>query len=893
MRRSIGLVLVGLGVLMLVLAPLSRWYAYPRLAVVSNDVAERVSAGNAVTVLDLGAVVRQDAEIERVTDVRSVRRIIPDQGDSTGDTAVWDTSVTTFDEAGAGATPEENVLSYFEERVAFDRHTADSVDGHDQYYTPTGESADRVDVDHEGYYFKLPFGTEQRSYPFWDSTIQDTRPMEFQNETTLEGLTVYVFEQVVEPTPVSALEIPGALFGQAGSIVADRIYSNTRTIWVEPRTGAIIKGQEEQDSYLDFEGTRGPTIVQGTLAYTDAQVSANVDEYAPSADRLGLVRDTLPVAAAAAGLVFVVAGLLLARRGSYHGKRRSPGAEEDGPAGSAGGPTGFASGAEVAGVVARPAEERTPLQQRPRDPEPARSLFERPRYEAPQLSPYGGPRREPASSPHPYDDGQARFEQPPWSQDAAEQQFADQSFADPAAEPLPPEEPPAAYAEEPRLHFETAPGAGVAAAADHSAPFLHDEPRAYPDHASHTNHAGHDASRYADSGDPAVSRYAAPADHSGRPAYADPADAGAPQYADSADPAVSRYAAPADHTGRPAYADPADAGAPQYADSADPAVSRYAAPADHTGRPAYVDPADAGAPQYATPADDAGQFVQADHLSAEPLSPQSSDQDARQAAEQRSPLPRRRPQSGAVRPPVGRAQAQGQSAQSLLGQSPTSPLTPAQPHDDHAESAARNISAAGPATSADPALYAGHAESATHATAAGPATSAEPATSAGYATSAGHAASAGAATSAGQGDAGTSGGSAELEQARADLARLEQARAELARFAQEHPDLATEPTAPTPDPAGAAAHTATQAHPAAGPTGDATAGDAADHATAPATRPATDHPAADPDLVQPAAATPEPKPAAPAQGRRRARDDDALFDEFDEDGQSAGSLHRY
>src|ERR1700754_2228127 len=81
MRRSIGLVLVGLGVLMLVLAPMSRWYAYPRLAVVSNDVAERVSTGSDVTVLDLGAVVRQEAEVERVTDIRSVRRIIPDQGE--------------------------------------------------------------------------------------------------------------------------------------------------------------------------------------------------------------------------------------------------------------------------------------------------------------------------------------------------------------------------------------------------------------------------------------------------------------------------------------------------------------------------------------------------------------------------------------------------------------------------------------------------------------------------------------------------------------------------------------------------------------------------------------------------------------------------------------------
>ncbi|TDD71702.1 DUF3068 domain-containing protein [Jiangella aurantiaca] len=571
MRRSIGLVLVGLGVLMVVLAPMSRWYAYPRLAVVSNDVAERVSTGADVTVLDLGAVVRQDAEVERVTDVRSVRRIIPDQGDSTGDTAVWDTSVTTFDELGSGATPEENVLSYFEERVAFERHSAEAVDGHHQYYTPTGERADRVEVDHAGYYFKLPFGTEQRSYPFWDSTIQDTRPMEFQSEATIEGLPVYVFQQIIEPTPVSALEIPGALFGQAGSIVADRIYSNTRTIWVEPHTGAIIKGQEEQDSYLDFEGTRGPTIVQGTLAYTDDQVSANVDEFSSSADRLELVRDTVPVAAAAGGLAFVILGLLLARRGAYAGKRRAPVADD------AGGPGGPGSGGPGGSVAA-----------------------------------------------------------------------------------------------EPRLHSETASGTGSAAQADQFAP-------------------------------------------------------------------AAEYAEPE--------------------------------PADYLAR--------------------AGQ------------NPEEQPLDERTPG----PLPRRRPQPSAVRPPVGRPHVQAPSTPSLLGQSPagqalTSPLAPDQPPAGHT------------GRSQDDRLPA-----------------VQP-----------------------------SGGSAEspqLEQTRADLARLEQARAELDRFAQEHPDLAgsDRPAAETPAPAS---------------------------------------PDPEPASAEPRSAGSEPlTAAAPAQGRRRARDDDGLFDEFDDDGQSAGSLHRY
>ncbi|SDU75196.1 DUF3068 domain-containing protein [Jiangella alkaliphila] len=758
MRRSIGLVLVGLGVLMLVLAPLSRWYAYPRLAVVSNDVAERVSTGTDVTVLDLGAVVRQEGEVERVTDIRNVRRIIPDQGDSTGDTAVWDTSVTTFDELGAGATPEENVLSYYEERVAFDRHTAEAVDGYDQYYTPTGEPADRDDVEHEGYYFKLPFGTEQRSYPFWDSTIQDTRPMEFQSETTLEGLPVYVFEQVVEPTPVSALEIPGALFGAAGSIVADRIYSNTRTIWVEPHTGAIIKGQEVQDSYLDFEGTRGPTIVQGTLAYTDDQVAANVDEFASSADRLALVRDTVPIAAAAGGLLFVIVGLLLARRGNYPGKRRAPLPDDD-------------------GAGARPVEERAPVRPRTRSAASADAALagqtrvqEPVGYQPPRVARYDEPRYESA----PYQDAQhggGRADSVRYGDGRAEEPSR---YDDPPAEA-------ATYAEEPRLHVETAPSAttGHFAAPDQSA----------------TGESAALREPAAESAQAAPSPWASQADLAARGGHVTRAD-------------------------RIAAADPS-----AWANQTDPTTS-----ADHA---VGADPA--------ASADQAGQTP--------PAGPTPGER----------PLPRRRPQPGAVRPPVGRAQSQAPSAQSLLGESPageslTGPLAPEQPADP-GPSPDDRLPAADPAgahTDFDHSLD-------------DRSPSAQPS---GAYTDPGHSLDDPAPAPAAQPSGGHE--SAELDRARTDLARLDQARAELDRFAQEHPDLAggaqpaAQPSAPDRAPAGQAS-------------------------TAPEPQPAS--PASRPESTPDADAA--SKAQAPAKGRRRARDDDGLFDEFDEDGQSAGSLHRY
>ena len=52
----------------------------------------------------------------------------------------------------------------------------------------------------EGLYFKFPFQTEKKTYPFWDGSLREAADIEFQETETIEGLEVYRFEQVIEPT---------------------------------------------------------------------------------------------------------------------------------------------------------------------------------------------------------------------------------------------------------------------------------------------------------------------------------------------------------------------------------------------------------------------------------------------------------------------------------------------------------------------------------------------------------------------------------------------------------------------------------------------------------------------------------------------------------------------
>ena len=305
MRRKVGLAVIALGALFLILAPLLKWYAYPRLAVAPQDQeSTTVSTGENVTIFSIPELVEgRDPQV--VTDVTSTRgtvSIVEDlpEGSSNEDVAVWETVVDTTDAEGTTLTATRSI-------VAFDRRTGAGVPGY-------GQSIDGEPIDHEGQILKFPFGTERRDYEFWDIALREATPAVFDGEDEIDGMTVYRFVQTIEPTVVSQLEVPGSLAGSpAPSVEADRTYANTRTLWVEPETGVIIRGQEEQDTVLVYQGEEIATITSGTIAYTDEQVQANIDEYRPLASQLNLVGNVLPVVLGILGVVGLIAGVLLLR----------------------------------------------------------------------------------------------------------------------------------------------------------------------------------------------------------------------------------------------------------------------------------------------------------------------------------------------------------------------------------------------------------------------------------------------------------------------------------------------------------------------------------------------------------------------------------------------------
>jgi len=103
--------------------------------------------------------------------------------------------------------------------------------------------------------------------------------------------------------------------------VAPRFYSNVLTLWVEPSTGAIVKGESAQ-----LQTLRGPdnqdkiTIIDAVIGTTPEEATAGIEYAKSQAALLSLLNNTVPLIAVIAGLVLLVIGIILVASG---GKRRS------------------------------------------------------------------------------------------------------------------------------------------------------------------------------------------------------------------------------------------------------------------------------------------------------------------------------------------------------------------------------------------------------------------------------------------------------------------------------------------------------------------------------------------------------------------------------------------
>ncbi|GAB3595031.1 DUF3068 domain-containing protein [Angustibacter peucedani] len=308
MRRVLGFVIATIGVAVLVIGALARPVLYDRLATVKLDQkSTSVSEGSGMSALRASA---DGVEVLRDVQLRSTRQVrgIPGKVNGKDGQAFWQTGVTS-EAVGIGQ------LSFSQEGVSFNRKTAEASNCCGDFVS-TGDldnPSATEPVTHEGLFFKFPFDVQKKTYKFWDGDLDRAEPINYVSTEKLDGVTVYKFEQKLGPEPVGEprTALPGSLFGTDQPVDAQLVYENIRTLWIEPNTGVIIKGQEQQNKRLEAAGLPAAPVTVGTIGYSDATVKKNAEDWGTKGSLLKALRTTVPVGGIVIGLVLLLLGLFL------------------------------------------------------------------------------------------------------------------------------------------------------------------------------------------------------------------------------------------------------------------------------------------------------------------------------------------------------------------------------------------------------------------------------------------------------------------------------------------------------------------------------------------------------------------------------------------------------
>ena len=306
MRRIIGLVLMGLAGFLLTTALLALVYVPGQVKKTPLDTDSNTRLTGNAAVLPSGAG----------APVKALSHTVADGKKSDGDVIVFDTFTCLITDPNGDAPdcvadtdPDKRLVSATTDRFATDRKTGLSVNK-EKYI---GDA-----TPHEGLVNKFPFGVEKKTYPFWDGILGRAVDATFQGQEKVNGWDTYKFVIDVADEPAEIVK------GVQGT------YSSLKTMYIDPRTGAIQKQTEQQKRVLE----NGTTVLDLDFGFTDETIAANIKDAKANDSKLGLI-DKLPLIAGLLGLLSAGIGFLLwngARRSGDGDDRRTTGDGDGGPA---------------------------------------------------------------------------------------------------------------------------------------------------------------------------------------------------------------------------------------------------------------------------------------------------------------------------------------------------------------------------------------------------------------------------------------------------------------------------------------------------------------------------------------------------------------------------------
>ena len=333
-RRTVACVLVGLGALLIVAALLIPTYALGQLAKTPLDLAiTTIAPSNASApskVLDIKSLTSGTGAAKVNSNVRLISQrylTVEDPSDKTQMTIQAGQTLRNIDAQG-----DTGLLSAVIDRVTINRKTGMPVDD-----DPNGSIAVNTDsngnsiadpVQHDGLQYRFPIGTDKKTYPYFDINARKSFDINFVEQTEINDLKVYHFQQKIPVTdlskvvsaPSNQVSLPASKWGIPGGdtpVTMDRFYTNTRDLWVEPQTGTIIKGSEQLHMYYARNADKPDvTALQSTLVFDDNTVNSQIAIAKDNMDKLSLYGRTLPIILGVVGVIVLIAGLVLGLRSS-------------------------------------------------------------------------------------------------------------------------------------------------------------------------------------------------------------------------------------------------------------------------------------------------------------------------------------------------------------------------------------------------------------------------------------------------------------------------------------------------------------------------------------------------------------------------------------------------
>lgn len=330
--------LLGLGAALLIAALLLTTYTKGKIAKIPLDIDTSLVSDGTATAFDPDSLVAARFKIDRDVPV-ALQQQMSVEAPSNADVVTFQVGTTL---RRTDRQQDAGLLLALVDTVTMNRNTAEAVSSENN---PGGavqkpraiedeKPPTNIALPHEGLTYRFPFDTEKKTYPFFDPIAQKAFDANYDGEEDVNGLTTYRFVQNVgydadgklaDPIKYSSLYEDDAdasvtaraeVWGVPGepdeSITMDRFYAASRTFWVDPVSGTIVKSEEHGYQYYAREALKPEvTYVDFKVTTNEESVESQVAAASDERDRIALWTRILPITFTALGLVSLVGGAVL------------------------------------------------------------------------------------------------------------------------------------------------------------------------------------------------------------------------------------------------------------------------------------------------------------------------------------------------------------------------------------------------------------------------------------------------------------------------------------------------------------------------------------------------------------------------------------------------------